>query len=148
MMSTKNMPPKTHIEENPHYKILSITLLSFQLKDENIQDIQQYQDSNKINYDIALGHNHSISDNNIFVILNCNINIKIENTTFRQIECSYIGHFKVENPDKFPQLSPQIFAEKNAPAIIYPYLRQFINYITYQMGLPPLTLPIIMIHSK
>jgi len=40
------------------------------------------------------------------------------------------------------------FATQNAPAIVYPYLRQGASFFTMQAGLPVITLPVVMMKKQ
>lgn len=141
------MQHKTEIKENVHYKIIGIYLNEISYKEVEKPVLSDNSDDKNINYEISLGTNHYIENNNIFVTIQCNINVQYNQRTIRNIECSYIGHFQFSNEAQ-SELKTDTFASQNAPAIIYPYLRQFINYLITQAGLPPVILPIIMITPK
>ncbi|MCX7729242.1 MAG: protein-export chaperone SecB [Bacteroidia bacterium] len=136
------------IKENPHFKILSIHLLDFSLSHPNEIKTNTPSDSLKIDYDVTLGTSFKVNQENIlYVLLKSEIHAKLENQIIKTIQTTYIGIFQSINPET-SELSLQTFATHNAPAIIYPYFRQFIHEITLHTGLPPLTLPIIMLKPE
>ncbi len=57
-----------------------------------------------------------------------------------QIKVVYCGHFEF-NPNVPSPLTKEAFSRTNAPAIIFPYLRETIASITTKAGLIPLILP-------
>jgi preprotein translocase subunit SecB len=54
-----------------------------------------------------------------------------------------IGEFAIS--DEFPRDKIQLWANVNAPFVIYPYLRERLYYITSQGGFPPIMLPLLQI---
>jgi preprotein translocase subunit SecB len=62
-----------------------------------------------------------------------------------KIKCSLLGFFSVEEGQENMTLDE--FAETNAPAMIFPFLREVIVSITTKAGMPPLLLPPINIYA-
>lgn len=62
-----------------------------------------------------------------------------------EIEIEYIGLFSVNDDESNMDLD--VFSEKNAPAIIFPYLREHIHDLTLKGGFGPIILPPINIYA-
>lgn len=74
--------------------------------------------------------------------LGCNIS---EKTGAFTIACSFIGLFEADEIASNMPLAQ--FAEENAPALMFPYLREFISSTTLKAGMNPIVLPPINIRA-
>ncbi len=54
-----------------------------------------------------------------------------------------VGEFVID--DSFPRDKIKLWASKNAPFVIYPYLRERLHELTNQGGHPPILLPLLQI---
>jgi preprotein translocase subunit SecB len=55
-----------------------------------------------------------------------------------------IGEFQIDT-DRFPIDKIGLWAKANAPALLFPYLREQVSALTVRCGLPPLILPMIVL---
>ena len=55
-----------------------------------------------------------------------------------------IGEFRIDT-DKFPVEKIAIWARVNAPALLFPYLREQVSALTVRCGIPSLILPMIVL---
>jgi preprotein translocase subunit SecB len=76
------------------------------------------------------------SEDKMNLELSCNISDKNE---FFNIKCTMIGIFSVTSENKNMELKE--FAEYNAPALIFPYIRETIASTTTRAGIPPVVIP-------
>ncbi|MFO7810858.1 MAG: protein-export chaperone SecB, partial [Candidatus Delongbacteria bacterium] len=92
--------------------------------------------------------NNSISPDNKILESELTAEITEKNNNFK-LTCSMVGVFSVEGDTSNMPLKE--FAENNAAALIFPYLREHISGITGKAGLQPIILPptnIIALVSK
>jgi preprotein translocase subunit SecB len=59
------------------------------------------------------------------------------------VKLSMVGEFVIE--DSFPREKIQLWASRNAPFVIFPYLRERLYTITNQGGYPAILLPLLQI---
>lgn len=59
-----------------------------------------------------------------------------------KIECAYNLSYRADK--ELPEEFFQIFMKRNVPVNTWPYFREFVHNITIRMGLPPLTLPLLI----
>lgn len=59
-----------------------------------------------------------------------------------ELDVEIVGSFSVDE-DNFPTEHINAFAEKNAPVILYPYLRAQLYSLTIGAGFAPLLLPLV-----
>ena len=78
--------------------------------------------------------------NKFKVLLSFDQHYKGKTTGELKIKVVFCGNFEF-NELITSALSKERFCETNAPAMIFPYLREFIASITGRAGLPPLLLP-------
>ncbi len=98
--------------------------------DVNLSNGENKKDKSK--YEIKTGYDHQ--DNTLKVY----VGIDFESSEFTA-SISMVGIFKVE---KEPQELPlQQFAEINAPAIIYPFIREHLANLTMKAGMKAVLLP-------
>jgi preprotein translocase subunit SecB len=134
------------ITNNNYYTIQQIYLsnCNFSHTKENIKEINV---NGKFNYDVSLASNYQVFENVIVVALHAHIKFLHNDLHIRTLECSFNGNF-ICNDHKNAIPDIKTFATVNAPAIIFPYLRQFVSYITEITGFPILNLPIVTIKPK
>jgi preprotein translocase subunit SecB len=82
--------------------------------------------------------NNIINPNNQILETELTAEITEKNENFKFI-CSMVGVFTLENDSE--NLNLKDFAEMNAPALIFPYIREHITSITSKAGLQPVILP-------
>ncbi len=79
------------------------------------------------------------------LVLELSADIKEKKAADFSLQCTIIGFFSVLEGQE--NLSLKQFSEINAPALLFPYLREVIANITLRSGLKPLILPPINISS-
>lgn len=74
--------------------------------------------------------------------INVSVEIKPSNLENSLLKVTYFGFFsKSEGQDEV--LKFKDFAVKNGPAIIYPYVRQFVRSLSLEAGFNPIILPVV-----
>ncbi|MDD1956475.1 protein-export chaperone SecB [Pseudomonas sp. 8209] len=63
-----------------------------------------------------------------------------------EMRLSIAGHFKVDE-DAFPTDKIYNFAERNAPIILIPYIREHAYSLTVRAGVEPLIFPLVQVPS-
>lgn len=63
-----------------------------------------------------------------------------------EMRLSIAGHFKVDE-DHFPNDKIYTFAERNAPIILIPYIREQAYSLTVRAGVEPLIFPLVQVPS-
>lgn len=96
--------------------------------------------------DIELGVSSSFSDNALksYLII---IAVKIKSKTDDfSLECKTVGRF-VTSEDMDEEFKTSHFVKINSPAILYPFVRSYINTITTNSGFSPIILPSVNFSS-
>lgn len=83
-----------------------------------------------------------ISDTEYNVGLDFTIGNEADEMTPFSIEVSMIGHFELNSEELSEELKNDLL-NKNAVAILFPFLRSIIASITTSANIPPLILPVI-----
>ena len=91
-----------------------------------------------ISNDIKLSLNVKHGSPDFSITLNLEFNSKQLDNLITTAKISIIGLFEVvgEKPDYYDN-----FCYVNAPAIIYPYIREHLSTLTLKAGVPPVNLP-------
>lgn len=90
--------------------------------------------------DIELGVASSFSDNDSkSYLIKIIVKIKSKTDDFR-LECNAVGRF-VTSEDIDDEFKMSHFVKINSPAILYPFVRSYINTITTNSGFSPIILP-------
>ena len=118
------------------YQFLSIVLLKS--KFERIANITT--DTNQIEANINIDRKNQIQDHMINVILELSFQTLNKETRNKEIDASItmVGKF-IQSGET--ELDIQSFAQKNAPAIMFPYLREHLSSLSLRAGVPPIILP-------
>ncbi len=113
--------------------VKEISLLESFFKKEDIELTKE-----KINNNINLSLNVKQGDPIFNVTLNLDFKSKQADKDISNAKISIIGVFEIEGkkPDYFEN-----FCYINAPAIIYPYIREHLAMLTLKAGVPPVNLP-------
>lgn len=100
---------------------------------------QADQDIHEESLSINFESNYSDDDDHKFII-RFYVDITSQNGT--SIALEYGGLFETDTPIT-EEFKNGPFSTVNAPAIVYPYLRSFLNTITLNAGDVPITLPTV-----
>ncbi len=119
--------------KQPGIKFESIFLVK-----ENFERKNTLKDNLKI--DIHFEINNDLEDERSAVELQTFLKLidKDDNTLFN-LNFSYVAIFSVV--EKYKNMEMDSFIKNNAPALIFPYIRQHIQEVTTNAGLVPLILP-------
>jgi len=73
-----------------------------------------------------------------------NLKLELSETTKKEVTltCCIIGLFDITEKDKMP-ISLNDFLSINAPALVFPYLRETVSNITLHSGVNPIFIPTI-----
>ncbi len=93
-------------------------------------------------FDIGINRNYSEPNEKGEFEVFVTVHVKPSNLNSEILSVTYFGVFKHSNPED-EQLKFKDFAKNNAPAIIYPYIRQFVRTLTLEAGFNPIILPIV-----
>jgi len=116
------------------YQIINVIMTESSFSRIPHIDFQGKQITNDINVDI----NHSISDDMITTELAVVFSVKNPSGSLANAKTRMVGVFKVLGN---PELSKEIFATVNAPAIIYPFIREHICNLSLKGGLGSIFIP-------
>jgi preprotein translocase subunit SecB len=115
------------------------------LLNESIYSLKDYENlPSPDSFNMNISFEHKINEDKINVkvtvsVHNEDASNKIGDTNL-SILVSMTGLFVKENP---LNISNEQFVKINAPAIIYPYIRQHIRTLSLESGIPPIILPIV-----
>jgi preprotein translocase subunit SecB len=103
-----------------------------------------YETRGSIPVDIAFKINRDLIKSKRLLKLSLDVSLfdKTNSPPFR-IFISIAGYFTVENDDSLKNLEK--FSDIQAPALIFPFVREFVADLTMRTGYPPLLLPPINI---
>jgi len=117
------------------YELLDISLLESNFKREAVIDY----DNPKFKEAQELAIGSGSKDDKLQVSLEVKITAKVEKKKQYEIKARFLGIFKVYADDK--GLSKKAFSEINAPAIIFPFIREHIASISVKSHLKKILLP-------
>ncbi|AQW92992.1 hypothetical protein CMT56_15040 [Elizabethkingia anophelis] len=102
-----------------------------------------FNDEIEFSLDIASAFN---DDDDKSYLIKISVEIKTKDESLK-INCKAIGAFITSEPiDSNFKNSP--FVRVNSPAILFPFIRSYINTITSNSGIPPLILPSVNFTRK
>lgn len=118
------------------YQFLSVVLLESQFK--RIPKVST--DTKLITAEININHKNQIQDSLINVILELSFKAINKDLGITEIEAKIVmvGKFIQSGT---PELPKKKFAQHNAPAILFPYLREHLSNLSLRAGIPPIILP-------
>lgn len=118
----------------PGYQILSILLL-----DSTFTRISQinFGDS-QILTNVDVTNDYQLLDEAFVSEVRVKFSLKIQNTVSVSAEVKMVGSFKIIGS---PELPVEEFAKINAPAIIYPYVREHLSMLSLKAGIGQVLLP-------
>lgn len=106
-----------------------------------------YEPKEALNLKFVIVRNKSIDDDGKFgVSLTVEIfeNLQKKETPYLEIKITMVGEFQMLDLEGSKNLDLESFCRINAPAIIYPYIRQHVRALTLDAGFTnPIVLPII-----
>lgn len=117
-----------------------ITLDKFLVESLNYHCDNFKKVNNSDEMDIELGVASSFSDDNLkSYLIKITVKIKMKNNDFK-LDCVAVGQFSTSEKidDEFKDSH---FVKINSPAILFPFVRSYINTITTNSGLTPIILP-------
>jgi preprotein translocase subunit SecB len=118
---------------------MGISIKKILLTELNFKRKPSYPANIKYSFGIEIGINH-LKESDI-----AQVSLKISVTEDEEqsvtLDCSMLGVFHIEDKGDLP-LSIDEFLHINAPAIIYPYIREIVSNTTIDAGLDPLYVPI------
>ena len=118
------------------YRILKVTLTKsiFELPHSS------YQPKGDLKLGLHRNNNVELKDKQFTVPLNVKV---LEKESGFKMEVTMLGHFEVLTEDT-QELDFKSFCNVNAPAIIYPYVRQHVRNLSLEAGFnKPIILPIV-----
>ncbi len=123
-------------ENDSGYQFLSVVLLESYFN--RISSVTT--DTTQIDANINIDSSSQTQDNMINVILILTFLSKNKISLNKEIEAKIkmVGKFVKSGESK---LDSQIFAQQNAPAIMFPYLREHLSNLSLRAGIPPIILP-------
>lgn len=135
---------KQKIDEKKQPKIKIGTILFPDIKVNRQPDIKADPE-----FDIAISNSHEFDEEKSMLQVNLRIAISETGSETSIIDITGVGIFQIEkvNTIDTKKLTVEYFAEHNAPAIIYPYLREYVSYISIKAGLNPILLPVTNFHA-
>ena len=125
------------IEKQPGIQVLTVALNKCYYKRLPIVD-EKTNDSIDFNLEINLNEDKSQS----IVLLKCFLkreSLEENKETQVEIEIEYVGVFAVQ--ENAENMDLEKFSNTNAPAILFPYIRQMIHELTLKGSLPLVILP-------
>jgi preprotein translocase subunit SecB len=128
-------------EQNPNYKIINIVLIDSEFKNLNSLKAHNTEEYSKLkrNINIEIGKNTDSQIIQSFVTVT--YQSEFENGE-KEIECKIKMGASFEilgEGDK--RLDPEKFSTINGPAIIFPYIREYLSSLSIKAGIPPIVLP-------
>jgi len=125
---------KTNIMKKNSYKLLSIILIESFFKRAPFIDFSNDKLHNGINIDIK----NSINENILGVTVTLNFISKIEDKEVISSEIKMVGNFEFSKETNIPL---DDFGKINAPAIIFPFIREHLSNVSMKAGIQPILLP-------
>ncbi|MEO7310940.1 MAG: protein-export chaperone SecB [Chitinophagaceae bacterium] len=123
-------------KEQPAYKILEILLMSSTFNREVDVDFSRLEIEQDTNVDNNTGP--STADGKFVVVLEVLLKGKVANEIVLELTTRMAAVFeKVGNPEQLPE---ELFRKINAPAIIYPFIREHVYTVANKGGVGNLLL--------
>ena len=118
-----------------NYKLISITLTESYLKREEKVILEQ---EGGTPFEINVGF--QIDENTLFSVVTLSISESDKNNSSGiKVKITMVGAFEIDDNSQFPINQ---FANINAPAIIFPFIREHLASLTMKAGIsPPILLP-------
>lgn len=115
------------------------------LLNESLYSLKDYKNlPSPDSFNMNISFEHSIDEKNINVKVTVSVQNKEDNNIVEgsnlKILVSMTGLFEKEDTIS---ISNEQFVKVNAPAIIYPYVRQHIRTLSLESGIPSIILPIV-----
>lgn len=121
--------------EKDAFKLLNILLIESSFKREPQIDFDNQDLHNNINIDVQ---NSTESSNILYVTVIMNFDTSIKNKKFISSKIVMLGVFEYGEE---LTLSLDSFANINAPAIIFPFIREHLSNVSMKAGIQPILLP-------
>lgn len=117
------------------FKLLSIILIESSFKREPQIDFDNQNLHNNINIDVQTSTENS---NILYVTVILDFDTSIESKKFISSTIKMLGVFEFGKELTIPL---DIFANINAPAIIFPFIREHLSNVSMKAGIQPILLP-------
>jgi preprotein translocase subunit SecB len=131
----KRMTRKLHAIQLESIKVIELFIRSNQAPDPNIEP--QHSD-----FSLSNSHNPYDADaKRIRVISSVEIGMAKQPTTPYSMRVSLVGFFRVDDQE-FDVAHIDDWADKNAPLILYPFLREHVFALSARCGFRPVLLPL------
>jgi len=136
------MPARSLLKKHP------INIDDVFVKDLHIEGLihpSEVKDEQEIDYSIKIGHTDYSTEEKFIVvglILEVAENEKEKYHPPYNLKVEIVAKFNVDE-DRFPVEQINDWAGRNAPMILYPYLREHVYALTLRCGYPPLNLDLI-----
>lgn len=124
------------MSSNSSYRFLNVLLLESSFKREAEINFGDSEFKNDINVDIE----KKIESNKLFVTLNLVFKAGKENDCRISSKISMLGLFELPEVED-PTLNIEYFGSVNAPAIIFPFVREHLASVSMKAGINPILLP-------
>lgn len=115
-------------------KILNILLIESNFKRDRIIDFNDPELNNHIDIDIQ----NKIEKSTLFVTLTIDFYSRIKTKNKIKAKIKMLGIFAFEGKTPLPVKK---FGEINAPAIIFPFIREHLSSVSIKAGVKPILLP-------
>ena len=98
-------------------------------------------ESKNIKNDIDIKHRHEIQENLLNVIVSIDFSTHIDNEEVIKAYIEMAGLFEFSNEGNENPLPIEDFAKINAPAIIFPFVREHLANLSMKAGIQPVVIP-------
>lgn len=115
------------------YKFLNIILLESNFKRK--EEIEASDLPQSINIDIG----NQLEGSKLFVVLTLDFLAGTEEDPIIASNIKMVGIFETSNGENV--LNPEYFGQVNAPAIIFPFIREHLASVSIKAGITPILLP-------
>ncbi|MCD6201588.1 MAG: protein-export chaperone SecB [Bacteroidales bacterium] len=115
------------------FRLLNIILIESSFKRKPIIEFDK-ELKNNINIDIQ----NSIEGSNLYVTVTLKFDTALHDKKFIVSKIKMLGIFEFGDN---PKLSIEDFGHINAPAIIFPYIREHLSNVSMKAGIQPILLP-------
>lgn len=120
--------------EKNSYKLINILLIESSFKRASNIDFS----SDKLNNNIDIDIKNSINENSLIVTVTLKFSTKIEDEIIISSEIKTAGSFEFGENN---EVSLENFGNINAPAIIFPFIREHLSGLSMKAGIQPILLP-------
>lgn len=104
-----------------------------------------FSESDQVDIELSVGTSFSVDDSKSYLV---KISVKITPKTKNfMIECDAVGRF-VTSEEIDDDFKSSHFVKINSPAILYPFVRSYINTISTNSGITPIILPAVNFSSQ